>query len=115
MARRLLIAYHGNGDSPPLGEALIRSFSVLAAGEPVAPEHRTALAFVGLALALIGLGALAARRDTRDAALWFGLYLGIPLLATWYGATARPIFDERYPPHIAAVLCTSRAGAVGGR
>ncbi len=116
MARRLLIAYHGNGDSPPLGEALIRSFSVLAAGEPVAPEHRTALAFVGLALALIGLGALAARRDTRDAALWFGLYLGIPLLATWYGATARPIFDERYlaaaaPPFYALVASALLAGA----
>jgi len=116
MARRLLLGYHGNGDSPPLGEALMRSLSVFAAGESVAAEHRTALAFVGLALALIGLAALAARRDTRDAALWFGLYLGIPLVATWYGATTRPIFDERYlaaaaPPFYALAASALLAGA----
>ncbi len=96
MARRLLLGYHGNGDSPPLGEALMRSFSVFVAGESAPADQRMMFGVFGLALAVMGLTALAARSDTRAAAWWYGLYLGIPIVATWYGATARPIFDERY-------------------
>ncbi len=116
VARHLLLGYRGNGDSPQLGEALLRSFGVFAAGESVAPEQRTALVLVGLALATIGLAALTDRRETRGAALWFGLYLGVPILATWYGATSRPIFDERYlaaaaPPFYALAASSLLAGA----
>ena len=95
-ARHLLAGYHGNGDSPGLGDVLIRSFSVFAVGESVPKGQRGFFAVAALALVITGAAALVADRRTRRAALWFALYLAVPVLATWYGAVSRPIFDERY-------------------
>jgi len=95
-ARHVLLDYHGNGDSPRLGEAALRSLAVFAGGESTPPEHRVIVASVGLALAVIGLVMLSIRPGVRKAALWNALYLGVPILATWASATSRPIFNERY-------------------
>lgn len=95
-ARHVLLGYVGNGDSPTLGAAVLRSFSVFAGGESTPAEFRPALAIVALVLATIGLGALLGQPRTRNAGLWYALYLTVPILATWAGATSRPIFDERY-------------------
>ncbi len=52
---------------------------------------------VGGLLLLIGIVrlALGSTRDLRNLGLLV-LYLGVPLLATWWGAQSRPIFNERY-------------------
>ena len=94
--RHVLLGYHGNADSPRLFDATFRALAVFAGGEATAPEHKTLVASVGLFLAAVGLVSLSVPPNTRKAALWNALYLGVPIVATWVGAQSRPIFDERY-------------------
>lgn len=92
-----LTGYGGNGDSPALVDMLWRAGSVFLVGESVPPTQR--LWWALLAGLLLGLGALAfARSGTngRRAMTLLLFYLGVPLLATWWSATQRPIFNERY-------------------
>jgi len=96
-ARATLTGYVGNGDSPGFWAMWVRALSVFAAGESVPGEQRLLLA--ALAAGLIAIGAvrlgMAGPRGRRG--LWLlGLYLCVPLLATWLGAQSRPIFNERY-------------------
>lgn len=96
-AGSILASYGGNGDSPALFSALQRALTVFAAGESALPGTQTIWLLVGGLLLLIGIVrlALGSTRDLRNLGL-LGLYLGVPLLATWWGAQSRPIFNERY-------------------
>jgi uncharacterized membrane protein len=96
-ARATLTGYVGNGDSPGFAAMWLRSLSVFAAGESVPGEQRPLLAVLAAALLLIGAARLMLVGTRGRRALWLlGLYLLVPLLATWLGAQARPIFNERY-------------------
>ncbi len=95
-ARDILTGYQGNGDSPTAAVALLRSLSVFAAGETIPISERSLWAAAGFLLIGLGLFSLASSPRYRPAAWLFGLYLAIPVFAAWYGARARPIFDERY-------------------
>lgn len=94
--RDTLTGYHGNGDSPALAEALVRSLSVVATGEAVPVTQRAQWAALALLAAGLGALSLAALHRYRPAAWLFGLYLAVPVFGAWYGAQSRPIFDERY-------------------
>lgn len=96
-AGSILSGYGGNGDSPDLFSALQRALTVFAAGESALPGSQAIWMLVGGLLLLIGVVrlALGSPRDLRNLGLLL-LYLGVPLLATWWGAQARPIFNERY-------------------
>ncbi|MCX6044227.1 MAG: glycosyltransferase family 39 protein [Chloroflexi bacterium] len=93
----ILTNYGGNGDSPEWLAMLRRSLSVFAVGESL-PTNPPWL-WATLAALFLGLGgyALWQNAETGRRALWLlMLYLLVPLLATWYGAQQRPIFNERY-------------------
>lgn len=96
-ARATLTGYVGNGDSPGFGAMWLRALSVFAAGESVPGEQRPLLAVLAAGLMIIATVrlALAGPRGRRNLGL-LGLYLCVPLLATWFGAQSRPIFNERY-------------------
>ena len=94
--RGILTGYGGNGDSPGLTEALSRAVNVFASGETVPAWQGTVWVWIGTASVLLGTAALFASSRYRPAGWLFGLYLAVPVLAAWYGAQARPIFDERY-------------------
>ena len=97
VAADTLAGYRGNGDSPGFAAMLQRALSVFAAGETIPVEQRLGIAILAGALLLIGgvRLALAGPRARRALAL-LGLYLAVPLLATWLSALQRPIFNERY-------------------
>ena len=96
-AGSILSGYGGNGDSPDLLSALQRALTVFAAGESALPGSQTIWMLVGGLLLLIGgvRLALGSMRDLRNLCLLV-LYLAIPLLAAWWSAQSRPIFNERY-------------------
>lgn len=97
VARDTLAGYRGNGDSPGFFSMAQRALSVFAAGESVPAQQRLALAVLGGALLVLGAVRLAqAGSQARRALLLLGLYLAVPLLATWVSAWQRPIFNERY-------------------
>lgn len=92
-----LTNYHGNGDSPPLGDMLRRAGSVFLVGESVPADQRFWWALLAGGLLLWGLlTLLRAGTDGRRALTLLLVYLGVPLLATWWSALQRPIFNERY-------------------
>ncbi len=92
-----LTAYRGNGDSPGFLEMVGRALAVFAVGESAPAQQRLWFALAAAALLLLGLAALWRQGETgRRAALYLGLYLAVPLLATWLGSRSRPIFNERY-------------------
>lgn len=93
----ILRDYEGNGDSPGFGAMLWRSLSVFAVGESTSPGQRLWWAWLAGGLLLGGALTLWRRgADGRRTLALLGLYLGVPLLATWWSATQRPIFNERY-------------------
>ncbi|HAJ38487.1 MAG TPA: hypothetical protein DCL15_22690 [Chloroflexi bacterium] len=89
--------YGGNGDSPTFAAMASRALAALAVGESIPPAQRVPLAFVAATLLAIGAvrlltGSAADRRN-----LWLlSCYLAVPVLATWWSAQHRPIFNERY-------------------
>lgn len=92
-----LTNYHGNGDSPDLGAMLWRAGSVFLVGESVPAIQRLWWALLAGLLLLWGSVTLArAGANERRTLLLLGLYWGVPLVATWWSATQRPIFNERY-------------------
>ena len=97
-ARSILMAYGGNGDSPPLFDALIRAHSAFGVGESGAGDPRLLWAVITLGAVLFGAVTLwrvpnmSGRSD-----LWLLMvYWLTPLVATWLSAQSRPIFNERY-------------------
>ncbi|MFN8489189.1 MAG: glycosyltransferase family 39 protein [Caldilineaceae bacterium] len=93
----ILRGYGGNGDSPTWNAALARALSVFAVGETVPVSQRMGWALLAGVLLLLGGWQLLHNGETGRRALWLlTLYLAIPLLATWYSATQRPLFNERY-------------------
>jgi 4-amino-4-deoxy-L-arabinose transferase-like glycosyltransferase len=93
----ILSGYTGNGDSPGLLDALRRSLAVFAASESTPADQRPWWALAAALLLLLGSVRLAlGKSEERRTLALLGLYLGVPLLATWLGAQARPIFNERY-------------------
>ena len=93
----ILRDYAGNGDSPGFVAMLWRSLSVFAVGESTPLPQRPWWAWLAACLLLAGIAALWRRgADGRRSLALLGLYLGVPLLATWWSATQRPIFNERY-------------------
>jgi hypothetical protein len=96
-ASTLLTGYTGNGDSPRLEAALQRALGVFALGESTSPEQRLVAALLAGLLLMIGLVRLLNQGETGRRAAWLlALYLAVPLLATWWSAQSRPIFNERY-------------------
>ena len=96
-ASGILRGYGGNGDSPVWNLALVRALSVFAVGETAPVGQRMGWALLAGLLLLLGGWQLLRNGATGRRALWLlTLYLAIPLLATWYSATQRPIFNERY-------------------
>lgn len=92
-----LTNYHGNGDSPALGAMLWRAGSVFLVGESVPIGQRLWWALLAGLLLLWGATILArGGANEQRTLLLLGLYLGVPLMATWWSATQRPIFNERY-------------------
>lgn len=92
-----LTNYQGNGDSPAIGAMLWRAGSVFLVGESVPATQRVWWALLAGLLLLWGAIMLArAGANERRTLLLLGLYLGVPLVATWWSATQRPIFNERY-------------------
>lgn len=92
-----LTSYHGNGDSPTLAAMLWRAGSVFLVGESVPMPQRIWWALLAGLLVVGGVVQLAcAGANGRRALTLLLLYLGVPLVATWWGATQRPIFNERY-------------------
>jgi hypothetical protein len=93
----IITGYGGNGDSPGLAAALGRALAVFAAGESAAPGSQGVWMLVGGLLLVLGVVRLAlAPPPGRRNLLLLALYLLLPLLATWWGAQTRPIFNERY-------------------
>jgi uncharacterized membrane protein len=96
-ARATLTGYGGNGDSPAFLAMWVRSLSVFAAGESTPGDQRPLLALLVVLLLACGGARLALAGPEARRTLWLlALYLVLPLLATWLGALARPIFNERY-------------------
>ena len=115
-AATILSDYGGNGDSPPFGDALARSLGVFAVGESTPTDQRLWWALAAALLAFVGVVRLAMGdgKDRRNLTLLL-LYLGVPLLATWYGAQSRPIFNERYLVTALPPLFMLMAAAFEGR
>ena len=96
-AGSILSGYGGNGDSPGLFSAMQRALTVFAAGESTLPASQPIWTLVAGLLLLIGGVRLALGDfDDRRNLCLLVLYLGVPLLATWWSAQSRPIFNERY-------------------
>lgn len=110
-----LTGYRGNGASPGFGAMLLRGLAVFAAGESAPAGLRVSLALAAGLLILLGGARLArAGQRVRPALLLLGLYLAVPLLATWISALQRPIFDERYLVAAAPPFFLLAAVAVAG-
>lgn len=92
-----LTNYHGNGDSPTVGAMLRRAGSVFLVGESIPVAQHLWWALLAGLLLLWGAVVLArAGTNGQRTLLLLVLYGGVPLLATWWSATQRPIFNERY-------------------
>lgn len=115
-AATIVGGYEGNGDSPTFWSMMQRSLSVFAVGESTPTDQRTAWAIISAALLLIGgvrlfLGSAADRRN-----LWLLVCtLSVPVLATWWSAQERPIFNERYLVAGAPSFVLLLAAAFDGR
>ena len=93
----IVSAYGGNGDSPGLTHALQRALSVFAMGESAPPTQQLWWGLIAAALLIMGIFRLAAgSRDDRRTLWLLAFYLLVPLLAIWWSAQERPIFNERY-------------------
>jgi len=93
----ILGKYDGNGDSPTFFAMLGRSLMLFGVGESTPAAQR--LWWAGVAAALLLLGGMSLWRQGdrgRRTLTLLGLYLCVPLLATWWSARTRPIFNERY-------------------
>ena len=95
-ARSTLTGYVGNGDSPGFAAMWLRSLGVFAVGETMPSGQRAAAGVLVAILALIGALRLSRSACGRRALWLLAPYLLAPLLITWAGALARPIFNERY-------------------
>ncbi|MEM7538087.1 MAG: phospholipid carrier-dependent glycosyltransferase [Chloroflexota bacterium] len=84
-----LTGYRGNGDSPPLIDALLRALRIFTVGNGV---FYSAV----FAIILLALGIASLYQTKRHTAWLLSLYLFVPLLITWTSAIQRPIFNERY-------------------
>lgn len=112
----ILRDYEGNGDSPGLGAMIWRALSVLAVGESTAPQQRFWWAWLAGFLLVGGAVVLWCRGDEgRRTLALLGLYLGVPLLATWWSALQRPIFNERYLVAALPGFCLLVGALVTGR
>ena len=97
VAGSTLTGYRGNGDLPAFAAMLQRALSVFGVGETVPVEQRMAVAALAGILLVIGAIRLArSGAQARRSLFLLGLYLAVPLMATWISASQRPIFNERY-------------------
>jgi hypothetical protein len=115
-AANILTGYVGNGDSPGFPAMFQRSLAVFAVGESTPPDQRPLWAVGAVLLLAAGVVRLAMGDDTQRRNLGLLLlYGGVPLLATWYGAQSRPIFNERYLVAAVPAIYLLMAAAVDGR
>ena len=113
-AAETLTGYGGNGDSPRFSEAMRRALAVMSTGESTVGQPQIGVAVLALTLIALGVVRLFGQgRAQRRAASLLLLYLGAPLMATWFSAQQRPIFDERYLVAAAPPLLLLLAAAVG--
>ncbi len=112
---KVIAQYHGNGDSPSFVSMWQRALSVFVVGETIPASQRWLWAGLGALLILLGMFQLFAAGERKRRSAWFlGAYLAVPLLATWYGARQRPIFNERYLVAAAPPFYLLAAGAWDG-
>jgi 4-amino-4-deoxy-L-arabinose transferase-like glycosyltransferase len=115
-AATIVGGYAGNGDSPDFWSMVQRSLSVFAVGESTPVDQRTVWAAGAGALLLIGGARLLLGNATDRRNLWLLIcYLLVPLLAIWWSAQARPIFNERYLVAGAPPFALLIAAAFDGR
>lgn len=100
---RVLVAYHGNGDSPAFDEMLRRLVTSFGLGQTIAPDLA---AYVLPAIVVVFLaGCVFLARHSGSGAMFLGLYLAGPVLGVYISSLSRPVFNERYllaatPPFI---------------
>ncbi len=93
-AWRILLAYHGNADSPTLVDMLRRCWQAFSLGLSLPTREALIFSPLWIVALLIGVGQ-SWRRDGR--ALVFALlYLGLPVLSVYLSSLRRPVFNERY-------------------
>lgn len=115
-AATIVGGYVGNGDSPTLTAMAPRALAALAVGESLPAELQARLAFVAAVLLVIGAVRLLAGAATDRRNFWLlSCYLLVPVLATWWGAQSRPIFNERYLVASAPPLYLLLAATFAGR
>lgn len=108
--------YQGNGDSPAFVAMTTRAVSVFAVGESTPLAQRALWAALAAALLLVGVVRLLLGSATDRRMLWLlTCYLAVPVLATWWGAQTRPIFNERYLVASAPPFYLLIAAAFAGR
>lgn len=94
LAWQVILAYHGNGDSPSLPDMLFRCVRAFSLGQT--NQATTAAFFLPAFVGLGAVGAWYAARRQRDGTLLLGLWLVVPLAGVWIASLRRPVFDERY-------------------
>jgi hypothetical protein len=115
-AATIVGGYAGNGDSPTFAAMAPRALAALAVGESILPAARALIAFVAALLLVIGVVRLLAGSAADRRNFWLlTCYLGVPVLATWWGAQNRPIFNERYLVASAPPFYLLIAAAFAGR
>jgi len=96
-AGETLTGYGGNGDSPGFWSMTQRSLAVFAGGESIPASWRTGVAVGAGILVLLGAFFLWQDGGSKRRTLWLLLLLwAVPVLATWFSAQNRPLFNERY-------------------
>lgn len=94
LALPVILAYHGNGDSPTLLAMLIRCLRAFSLGETI--RRTIAAPFLAAFGLLFVLGLYAAARKNGRGTLLLGLWLCVPIAGVWIASLRRPVFDERY-------------------
>ncbi len=109
---RVMVAYHGNGDSPAFDDMLWRVITAFGVGQTIAPDIAAYILPAIVVVFIVGCVALA--RYSGPGAMFLTLYLVGPVLAVYLSSLSRPVFNERYliaatPPFIIIVA----AGVAG--
>ncbi len=93
-AWRLSLAYRGAEGAPALPALLLRCWRVFSLGETIQPATAVPFSLALGILALMGAWWMVTMR--RQAALFLGLWLVVPLAAGWLVSMRWPVFNERY-------------------
>ncbi|MGQ9627808.1 MAG: glycosyltransferase family 39 protein [Anaerolineae bacterium] len=91
-AWRILIAYHGNGDSPAFLDMVRRLFLAFGLGE----SSEVGVYFLPILVLVFVFGLWEASRLGWRGLAFLLLYLAVPVLSVYAASLRRPVFNERY-------------------